>query len=152
MKKITLSLISALMFTAAAFAQVENPVKWSYTAKKVSDKVYDIYITANLDNKWHIYSQNAGEGPQATEVNFTKNPLVTLEGKTKEVGTLVKEYSTEFKSVLNFYSKTVSFVQRVKLRSPVSTNVKGTISYMVCDDKKCLPPKDIPFSVNVAGK
>ena len=45
MKKIYLAILS-FFIVAAVSAQIENPVKWSYTAKKVSDKVYDIYVTA----------------------------------------------------------------------------------------------------------
>jgi thiol:disulfide interchange protein DsbD len=137
---------------AAAFAQIENPVKWSYTAKKVSDKVYDIYITATLDNKWHIYAQDAGEGPEPTSLSFSKNPLVSLDGKIKEEGKLEKEYDQNFGSTLKFYSNKVSFVQRIKLKSPVATVLKGSVNYMVCNDRKCLPPKEIPFTVKVSGK
>lgn len=151
-KKITLSFLVSLFTLGIAFAQIENPVKWSYTAKKISDKEYDVYITASIDTKWHLYAQDAGEGPEPTTINFTKNPLVTNVGKTKEQGKLEKEYDNNFNSVLKFYSTKVSFVQRVKLKANVATVIKGSVSFMVCNDKKCLPPKSIPFSVNVGGK
>ncbi len=151
-KKITLSFLVSLFTLGIAFAQIENPVKWSYTAKKISDKEYDVYITASIDPKWHLYAQDAGEGPEPTTINFTKNPLVTNVGKTKEQGKLEKEYDNNFNSVLKFYSTKVSFVQRVKLKANVATVIKGSVSFMVCNDKKCLPPKSIPFSVNVGGK
>src|SRR5687767_5737511 len=117
MKKITFSLLIAMIFSAAALAQIENPVKWSYTAKKISDKTYEVYITANLDPKWHIYAQEAGEGPEPTSIKFSKNPLISVDGKVKEQGTLEKEYDKNFGSVLKFYSTKVTFVQKVKLRS-----------------------------------
>ncbi|HRD57750.1 MAG TPA: protein-disulfide reductase DsbD family protein [Ferruginibacter sp.] len=151
-KKITLSFLVSLFTLGIAFAQIENPVKWSYTAKKISDKEYDVYITASIDPKWHLYAQDAGEGPEPTTISFTKNPLVTNVGKTKEQGKLEKEYDNNFNSVLKFYSTKVSFVQRVKLKANVATVIKGSVSFMVCNDKKCLPPKSIPFSVNVGGK
>lgn len=151
MKKIYLALLS-LFAVATVTAQIENPVKWSYTAKKISDKVFDVYITATLDNKWHIYAQDAGEGPEPTSLSFSKNPLINLDGKVKEEGKLEKEYDKNFGSTLKFYSKKVSFVQRVKLKSPVATVLKGSVNYMVCNDSKCLPPKEIPFAVKVAGK
>lgn len=151
MKKLSLVFLSFFMLAVAA-AQIENPVKWSYTAKKISDKVYDIYVTANLDAKWHIYAQDAGEGPEPTSLSFAKNPLIKLEGKVKEDGKLEKEYDKNFGSELKFYSNKVSFVQRIKLKSPVSTILKGNINYMVCNDRKCLPPKEIPFSVKLKGK
>jgi Disulphide bond corrector protein DsbC len=151
MKKVYVLLLSFL-FMAAANAQIENPVKWSYSAKKIADKVYDIYVTASLDAKWHIYAQDAGEGPEPTTLSFSKNPLVTLDGKTKEEGKLEKQYDENFKSVLKFYGSKVSFVQRIKLKSTASTVVKGTVTFMVCNDRKCLPPKEMAFSVKVGGK
>jgi thiol:disulfide interchange protein DsbD len=151
MKKIYLALLSFFV-VAVASAQIENPVKWSYSAKKISDKVYDVYVTANLDNKWHIYAQDAGEGPEPTSLSFSKNPLINLDGKVKEEGKLEKEYDKNFGSTLKFYSNKVSFVQRIKLKSPVATVLKGSVNYMVCNDRKCLPPKEIPFTVKVAGK
>ncbi len=144
--------ITALFLVATASAQIENPVTWTYTAKKVSDKVYDVYVTATIAPQWHVYAQDAGEGPEPTTFSFAKNPLLTLDGKVKEVGTLEKEYDKNFNSVLKFYSTKVNFVQRVKLKSTATTVVKGTVTFMVCNDKKCLPPKEIPFSVKVNEK
>ena len=137
---------------STAFAQIENPVKWTYTSKKIADKTYELHMTATLDGKWHIYAQNAGEGPEPTTFSFTKNPLVKLDDKVKEVGKLEKMYDPNFKSELKFYSSKVDFVQRVKVKSAAATVVKGTVSYMVCNDRKCLPPKEIPFSIKVGGK
>jgi thiol:disulfide interchange protein DsbD len=151
MKKLIL-FFSILLTTVAASAQLANPVKWSYTAKKVSDKMYELHMTATLDNKWHIYAQDAGEGPEPTTFTFSANPLVKLDGKVKEVGNMEKSFDPNFNSTLKYYSNQVSFVQRVKLKSAASTVMKGTISYMVCNDRKCLPPKEVPFSVKLPGK
>ena len=143
-----------LLFTIVTTtrAQIDNPVQWTYTAKKIADKTYELHMTAIIDNKWHIYAQDAGEGPEPTAFSFTKNPLVKLDGKVREDGKLEKTYDPNFKSTLKFYANKVDFVQKVKLKSSVATVVKGTVTYMTCDDKKCLPPKEIPFSIKVQGK
>jgi len=147
---ILFAVFSIIMLSASA--QMENPVQWSYTAKKIADKTYELHITAILEGKWHIYAQDAGEGPVPTEFSFTTNPLVKMDGKVKEVGKLEKSYDPNFKSVLKYYGSKVDFVQKVKLKSNATTVVAGTGTYMVCNDKKCLPPKDVPFSVKVGGK
>lgn len=151
MKKAVL-FASLLFFAFQGFAQLANPVKWTYTARKVADKTYDIHMTANIDQNWHLYAQDAGEGPEPTSFSFSPNPLMKLEGKVKEIGKLEKAFDPNFNSTLKFYSNRVDFVQRVKMRSDATTMVKGTVSYMVCDDKKCLPPREIPFSIKVSGK
>ncbi|HMJ48474.1 MAG TPA: protein-disulfide reductase DsbD domain-containing protein [Ferruginibacter sp.] len=141
-----------MVITGSASAQIENPVRWNYSAKKVSDKTYEVYITANLDGNWHIYAQDAGDGPEPTTINFGKNPLVKLDGKVKEVGKLEKEYDPNFKSELKFYNSTVSFIQKVKIKLRVATVISGTVSYMVCNNRKCLPPKEVPFSIQLDSK
>ena len=151
-KKFTILFSILVFFFTVANAQFENPVKWMYTAKKIAAKTYEIHITANIDGNWHLYAQDTGEGPEPTSFNFTANPLVKLEGKVKEVGKAEKAYDPNFRSVLKYYSKHVDFVQKIKLKSTATTLVQGTVTFMVCNDKKCLPPKEIPFSVKVDGK
>ena len=150
-KKYTL-LFAAMFFFFGAFAQIENPVQWRYTVKKISSKDYEIHMTANIQPGWHLYAQDAGDGPVATTFEFKRNPLVKTDDGTKEVGKLIKEYDNNFNSVLKFYATKVDFVQKVKLRTAASTTFSGTIEYMVCNDHKCLPPKKVPFSVSIAGK
>jgi thiol:disulfide interchange protein DsbD len=45
------------------------------------------------------------------------------------------------------YSDKVNFVQMVKLKGKGKTAVTGKLEYQTCDDKKCLPPKTIPFTI-----
>ncbi|MBS1741847.1 MAG: hypothetical protein JST81_02325 [Bacteroidetes bacterium] len=146
-------LTGLLLFIAfAGFAQITDPVKWSYTAKKTGDKTYELHITATLDNKWHIYAQDAGEGPEPTSFKFSTNPLVKLDGTVKEEGKLEKSFDANFNSTLKFYANKVDFIQKIKLKSNATTVVKGAVTYMTCDDKKCLPPKEVPFSIKIDGK
>ena len=151
MKKIVTG-IFLLLFAAIANAQINNPVSWTYTAKKIADKTYELHLTANIGGNWHLYAQDAGEGPEPTTFSFTKNPLITFDGKVKEIGKLEKSYDKNFKSVLKYYSKKVVFVQKVKVKSAVATVVNGTVNFMVCNDRLCLPPRDVPFTIKVGGK
>jgi thiol:disulfide interchange protein DsbD len=135
-------------FLTQAQAQLQDPVKWTYTARKKSAQVYEVVITATLPKPWHLYSQTTPKGgPIATKIKFTPNPLLTLEGTTKEVGKLLDEYDPNFKVNVKYFGEKVEFVQTVKLKVKSKTNIGGTITYMVCDDEKCLPPATKSFSV-----
>ena len=151
MKKIFTGML-LLLFAGIANAQINNPVTWTYTAKKVADKTYELHLTAVIDGNWHLYAQDAGTGPEPTTFAFTKNPLINFDGKVKEIGKLEKSYDKNFNSVLKYYAKKVDFVQKIKVKSAVATVVKGTVNFMVCNDRQCLPPRDVPFSINVGGK
>jgi thiol:disulfide interchange protein DsbD len=151
MKKIITG-IFLLLFAGYANAQILNPVIWTYSAKKIADKTYELHITATIDGNWHLYAQDAGEGPEPTTFAFTANPLITFDGNVKEIGKMEKSYDRNFNSVLKYYANKVDFVQKIKVRTDIATAVKGTVTFMVCNDRKCLPPRDVPFTINIGGK
>ena len=131
------------------FAQIQNPVTWSTTSKKIDGKTYEVHVTAKIDKGWHIYSQTRAEGgPIPTSFTFTKNPLVIVEGKVKEIGKLEKHIEPLFQNIeVKQFSNNVDFVQTVKLKAPVKTSVDVAVEFMVCNDKQCLPPSTKKFSV-----
>ncbi len=132
-----------------ADAQMPDPVQWTYTAKKIADKTYEVHLTASIQTNWHLYSQTQPDDAinQPTEIKFSKNPLATFDGSVKEVGKMKLFKDEKLKISANQYSDKVDFVQVVKLKAPVKTKIVGSVEYQTCDDKKCLPPKKIDFSV-----
>ena len=145
------AVLSVLFITHLAVAQSNKQVKWSYTTKKISETVYEVHMTATINGNWHMYSQDGGEGPFSTTFTFTKNPLINLDGKVKEIGKVKKTYEEAFKSDVRYYEKTVNFVQTIKLRGNVKTNVAGKVEFMVCNDSQCLPPSEVEFSLSIGG-
>ncbi|MBL7746376.1 MAG: hypothetical protein JNM19_03015 [Chitinophagaceae bacterium] len=140
----------ALFTMISAKAQL-SPVTWSFTATKVSDKVYEVHMTATIQNNWHLYSQSQPADAIAIPTTFTvnANPLFTKEGKIKEVGKMEVMKDATLGVSANQYSRTVDFVQKIKMKGNVKTNFSGKVEYQTCDDKKCLPPKTVNFSVAI---
>jgi thiol:disulfide interchange protein DsbD len=152
MKSARLFALLLLALPVLAHAQIANPVKWTFTSKKINATTYELHMTATIAANWHLYAQEAGEGPVPTTFKFTRNPLVTTSGKVKEDGKLHKSFDKNFDSELKYYEKQVNFIQTVTIKGKVTTNVKGSVEFMVCDDHQCLPPKEIEFSISVGGK
>ncbi|MFD0752043.1 protein-disulfide reductase DsbD N-terminal domain-containing protein [Mucilaginibacter calamicampi] len=151
MKKV-LALAAALMLTLGAFAQIENPVKWAYAAKRTSATDATVFIKATIEDGWHVYSQYVEEGgPIKTSFTFSKSKDYTLAGKTAEPKAVVK-FDKQFKMNIGFFEKEVLFEQKVKLKSANAATVKGKLEFMVCNDHKCLPPDEIAFNVAVPAK
>lgn len=148
--KSTFTILIAL-FTAIIIRAQNNPVTWSFNARKTADKTYEVTLTAIIQKGWHLYSQTQPEDAIAipTEIIFNKNPLLILEGKVKEVGKLEKFYDKTLDVTANQYSNKVDFVQVVKVRGSAKTNVSGTVEFQTCDDEKCLPPKKINFNLTL---
>jgi thiol:disulfide interchange protein DsbD len=151
MKK-TLLFILAALTGQLLMAQSSKQVNWTYTAKKIRDRVYEIHMTATIGGDFHMYAQDAGgDGPIPTTFTFSKNPLLVPQGKVKEVGKMVTKYETAWSHNVRYYERTVDFVQDVQLKSNVKTNLAGKVEFMVCNDHECLPPADVDIKVNVGG-
>jgi len=149
MKRMVSFLIIALG-TVTVNAQL-NPVNWSFTSKKVADKTYEIHLTATMQSGWHLYSQVQPEDAIAIPTGFkiNHNPLLSLEGKIKEVGKMEKFHDAKLEVSANQFANKVDFVQVVKLNAKAKTNLTGSVEYQTCDDKKCLPPKTVNFSISI---
>ena len=148
MKKILIILIS-FCATVSVNSQTLNPVTWTFSAKKIADKKYELHLSATMQSGWHLYSQSQPQDAIAIPTGFTvnSNPLLNLDGKVKEIGKMEKFHDEKLQLSANQYSEKVDFVQVVKLRSNAKTNVSGSVEFQTCDDKKCLPPKTVNFSV-----
>jgi DsbC/DsbD-like thiol-disulfide interchange protein len=146
MKKVLLLMI-VFMVSAGAYAQIESPVKWSYAAKKLNNNEAVILLRATIQDGWHIYSQNVKDGgPIKTSFKFIPSKEYALVGKTSEPMPVTK-YEDAFKMNVSYFEKTVTFQQKIKLKSNKVTAIKGQLEFMTCNDKKCLPPDDVDFTV-----
>jgi hypothetical protein len=144
-KTIFLSLITFL----AVSLQAQNPVTWTFSSKKLGDKKFEIHLTATIQSGWHLFSQKQPDDAIAIPTGFTinNNPLLELDGKIKEVGKMEKFHDAKLEVSANQYADKVDFVQVVKLKANVVTNVSGNVEFQTCNDEKCLPPKKINFTI-----
>ena len=145
MKRFTFLLAALVLLSISASAQILDPVKWSFSSQKIAANEYEIIFKASIDNRWHLYSQDIPQAPPATTFTFKKDSSFILEGKVKEIGKVIEEFDKNFNMVLKYYSDSVRFVQKVKIKGEGAI-VKGTLNFMTCDDTQCLPPKDVDFS------
>lgn len=142
---LTIGLVGALVVKA------QNPVSWAFSSKKVGDKTFEIHMTATIQSGWHLFSQEQPDDAIAIPTGFTinNNPLLKLDGKIKEVGTLEKFHDKKLDVSANQYSNKVTFVQVVKLKTSAKTNLTGSVEFQTCNDEKCLPPKTVNFNVAI---
>ncbi len=142
-----------LLFFAIAQAQVLDPVKWSFEARHVSGDEFDLIYSAKIDKGWFIYSQylESDDGPVKTSFEYEGKDHFDLVGKNKEIGKKKEGFDELFgMNVIKFGDK-VNFSQRVKMKD-YSKPIAGYLTFMTCDDKRCLPPKDVDFSFKIEKK
>ncbi|MCL6220446.1 protein-disulfide reductase DsbD domain-containing protein [Zunongwangia pacifica] len=139
-----------LFVTAFVQAQIFEPVTWETAVKKISDTEYELSATAKIESGWHLYSQSVPEGgPVATSFSFEGNSNYLKKGNTtEEAGHTINDPIFEMK--IKYFADKTTFKQRVKIRNTDAFQIKGTVTFMVCDDSRCLPPSsvDLVFNIN----
>ena len=140
--------LALLLWAIPALSQTDDAIKWSWAAVKTADGAYEIHLTATLGEGWHTYSQQTPSGgPVPTEISFATSPLLSLQGAVREEGKLNKHLEPLFGVNVLQYSNHVDFIQKLVLKHPVRTTVKGRVRFMVCNDHECLPPATKEFDV-----
>jgi len=148
MKKISIIAIALLFSFLFAKAQILKPVKWSFASKRLSPTEGVVFFKATIEDGWHIYSQHVKPGgPVKTSFNFTDSKEYTLVGTTSEPVAQTK-YESAFGMDVSYFEHTVIFQQKIKLNI-AQTTLKGSLEYMTCNDRQCLPPGDIDFSIEI---
>ncbi len=145
MKKIGILVITFMVtissFAVVPFIAIPTVVHFSSEVQALPNNEYNLIIHAVIDNGWHIYSQKLPDaGPMPTSISFQKNPLISLMGKTQEIGKKEEVYDPNIKITLSYFSNKVDFVQKVKLKAKVKTQLSAEITFMACNEN-CLPPK-----------
>jgi len=146
MKTFSFLLFCCLLFSNNVLSQI-NPVKWDYTAKKINNEEFEVTFTATIDNGWNIYSQHTDpSGPVPTSINFEENANIEIIGEAVETGKKKEAFDELFGVNVIKFGGEVVFTQKVKTKGGAN-EIKGYLEYMSCDDEKCLPPKEVDFSI-----
>jgi DsbC/DsbD-like thiol-disulfide interchange protein len=146
-KTVIIASIMLLMMSAIK-AQILTPVKWSYAAKRTGKNEAVVFLKATIDEGWHIYSQTVKDGgPVKTSFTFSPSTFHALVGNTIEPTPITRNEKV-FNMDVSYFEKSVIFQQKISLKAN-QTIVKGALEYMTCNDKQCLPPEDIEFSIAV---
>ncbi|MDE5784070.1 MAG: thioredoxin family protein [Prevotella sp.] len=142
MRKIFL-ILTALMLTIAAQAQIMTPVHFSSQLKTTDGPEAEIIFTATIDPGWHVYSTDLGQdGP--IEATFFVNKMEGAEvvGKLMPKGNVIKKYDTVFGMELKYFENKATFVQKIKFTKP-QYDIDCYLEYGACNDESCLPPGQV---------
>ena len=144
-------ILTAIFFCFAAKAQIEAPVKWAYGSKNTGSNNVVLLLKASVEDKWHIYALDTdNKNPVATTISFAQSKDYGLAGNLEQP-TPVKKYEAALKTDVRYFEHSVIFQQKIKLRSAAPVVVKGTIEYMACNDRTCMPREDVNFAVRLGG-
>jgi len=148
-------IITACLIVLPLFvqAQIFQPVKWSATAENKTDQSATIVLKATIDKGWHLYAQHIDEGgPIPTEFEFLKQEgNYGLVGETSEEKG-IEQFDAIFEMNIKYFENEAVFKQQIKLLNKSLNTVEVDVTFMVCDDTKCLPPDTVSIPVSLTGE
>ena len=154
-KRTAIFLILILLLTAGmsqAYAQILQPVKWSFKTNRLSDTEAELQFIATIDKGWHIYSQiviDPQNGPNPTLFTFDKPIGFKLAGKVSEPKP-IEEYDEMFKMVVKYFEQKAVFTQKITITSDKPIKVTGNVDFEGCDDKQCMVD-NVPYTFQLVG-
>lgn len=151
MKKIFCS-IFILFLAIISYAQIQEPVKFKTELKNVSATEVEIVFTASIEQGWHVYSTDLGDGgPISATFNTDKLVGAEVVGKLRPVGKEVASFDKLFEMNVRYFEHSAQFVQKLKLTGG-DYQIVGYLEYGACNDENCLPPTQVEFSFTGKGQ
>jgi len=143
--------ISMVMGSQNVDAQIHDPVVWDFAAYDNGDGTIDLDFHAEIEAGWHVYSQflDPFDGPIPTSFTFETEGLQTADSVAAECEPHL-EYDPNFMMDLLFFEKETHWVHTVSFPGAIPDTIKGYLTFMVCDESKCLPPEDVDFALALA--
>ena len=135
----------------AASAQMQDPVHFSVSQKKVAPDEIEVTFSGKIDAGWHVYSTALpADGPISATITTEKNEGAAPKGSLGHRGKEINQYDNMFGMNLRFFENSVTFYQRYKLTGK-TYHVKGYLEYGSCNDEMCMPPTQVEFDFKGEG-
>ncbi|WP_298453188.1 cytochrome c biogenesis protein CcdA [uncultured Prevotella sp.] len=153
MKLLKTTFLTALlaMFTLAVAAQMQDPVHFKVSQKKVSPTELEVIFTGRIDKGWHVYSTGLpADGPISATLTTEKADGVKATGKLSHRGKEISQFDKMFGMNLRYFENSVTFVQKYKITGK-TYQVSGYLEYGACNDENCIPPTQVEFSFKGEG-
>ncbi len=142
----TLLISCTLLLHAAAWAG--GPVKWSFGMSDSTDGTARVLLTATCEEHWHLYAMQLpnDEGPLPTAIRLVPSQSFQLTGEIREpVPTELED--PNFMMLVRYHAGEVVFTVPIKRLTNQAFAVEGEVEFMCCNDKMCLPPEVVKFTV-----
>ena len=130
----------------------QQPVTWSFDAEHIEGDRYNLIYTAAIDDGWNVYSQFLEDGgPIPTSINYESMVGIDLVGEGQESGYKKEGMDPLFDiNVVKFLSKEPFVIKQEVKAKNIESAISGYLTFMCCDDERCLPPTDVDFSIDLA--
>jgi len=127
-----------LFLTLSFLGYSQDPITFETKVKKISENTYELVTTANIQNKWRLYSQNLlSGGAIPTEFIFdNKSQSIKLIGDVSESQSITK-FDPIFQIEQSYFENQSTFTQLIETNKIID-NISAVIAYQACDDVVCI--------------
>ena len=127
-----------LFLTLSFLGYSQDPITFETKVKKISENTFELVTTANIQNKWRLYSQNLlSGGAIPTEFIFdNKSQSIKLIGDVSESQSITK-FDPIFQIEQSYFENQSTFTQLIETNKIID-NISAVIAYQACDDVVCI--------------
>ena len=127
-----------LFLTLSFLGYSQDPITFETKVKKISENTFELVTTANIQNKWRLYSQNLlSGGAIPTEFIFdNKSQSIKLIGDVSESQSITK-FDPIFQIEQSYFENQSTFTQLIETNKIID-NIPAVIAYQACDDVVCI--------------
>lgn len=145
MKRVTLFLFLLFFIGSQLFAQIIEPVKWTFESKQDGLEA-TLVFKAVIEEGWHLYdTQLPDGGPIKTSIHYADSTSFDFIGELSKNPLPVEYFDKTFNMKLGYFSKQAELTQKIKLKSGEKVDIKGFVEFMSCNDETCTPPTEVDF-------
>ena len=154
MHKLYSFILTFILIPICAFGQIYEPVTWTYSKQQISESKYELIFEADIEEGWAIYSNDIKNNGVNCDIEICPLPVSFLFDESDGfvlVDNLIEDKENKktsfdpiFQMEVTKFSKKAIFRQVIELIND-DIIVSGYLTFMTCDDTKCLPPTDVDF-------
>jgi DsbC/DsbD-like thiol-disulfide interchange protein len=124
-----------------------GPVSWKFATKETADGKLVVTLRAICEEGWHLYALTLprDDGPFPTVISVVPSASYKAGPPMEPAPTEVED--PNFQMVVRYHGHETEFTIPVERLSKEAFNVEGSVEFMCCNDKMCLPPVTEKFSV-----
>ena len=144
-----ISLVSG--YTYGQNAEASQPIKWRMSVKMTSPKSGTVTLRAIIDPGWHLYGMTLPKnGPVPTTFDFSASRGIEFtENSFTPARPTQQKDDPNFGIKIGAWEKEITFTRHFVLTGKIEDAlVSGTVRFMGCNDKNCLPPKTQTFKTS----
>src|SRR5690606_1736908 len=151
-----LTAFALLLLAPLAHAQFgdTDPVTWTVSAAPTSaepGQTVTVSLSATIDGDWRMYAMDSPVG-RPLGVRFEATDALAAVGPVQQPQPL-DGHDAFLEEDYTYFAEAVQLTRlyRVAAEAPGGeAALRGAVTYMVCNDDLCLPPKEHPFRLAVA--